>query len=224
MVSMLDNILHSSLSQFMRRVQAGEYLFRQGEPADFMVFVVSGRVQLIKEKENGRYVEGVMESGQILGEKVLVSSSSYPRSHSARAETEVLLLAVTAEELAHLEQSDTGVMAELLKGILQVVADRFDKANRLIAALRHSSEQARLIELIAYFAETAPREQGNMVVFLSVDSIHNYVDMEKPRIAKFIEDLVSAGRLTKLDTGKYQVPDLEALRGHVPELTRRLAG
>lgn len=74
------------------RVEAGEYLFLEGQKGDHLSVVVAGRVEILKDDGTGRTVPvAQLTTGMALGEMALVDGE--PRSATARmAETGTLLV------------------------------------------------------------------------------------------------------------------------------------
>ena len=219
---MIDNILHQQLTEFMRRVPKGEFLFRQGDAAETMIFIISGRVQLIGEADKGKYVESVLETGEFLGEKLLLGQERYPRAFSARMECDGMILELMPEQLKELEVNDPSVMADLLKGILQVVAVRFERSNRLIQLLRTSDPVQRLTNVILY-VESGVRSESALLepqFILTIAGIQTYLDMDKETITRGVKDLVSRGILVEHAPHTYSIPDRENLIAYPSQLAR----
>lgn len=97
-------------------VKAGSYLFHQGEPANEMYVVLSGRVEV---RRDGQVIE-VLEPGAILGEMAIVDER--PRSADAVAVVDSSVEPVDAEWFKHLIRKSPnfglhvmGVMAQRLR-------------------------------------------------------------------------------------------------------------
>ncbi len=199
-MELLNDILHSRLQRLFKRYQAGEYLFRQGEAASTMYFLINGRLQLISERPEGDAVEGVLEMGQFLGEKILLQPDPYNRAFSGMAETDMLVLELTSDDVADIEENDPGVMTDLLKTVLQVVGGRFELAGFLAQCLRPGPEVTRVVHVVRYFARVAGSDDQNRNPFnLSEEGILKYVDTDKKTVRFAIKSLVDEGILSKSD-------------------------
>lgn len=220
----LEFVKQPFLSQFLRSYAAGETLFNQGETAQTMMLIVSGRVVLLGESSGDTYVAGLLEEGQILGERVLFAKSPYQRAFSARAEIETTVLELGPDDLKAIEKQEPAVMTALLRSILKVVAVRFDRANQLVKLLRTSNTIERLVHVILYYRRCSARMTSEgPEVHLSIDSIHHYVDLERPQIEKSIEALVSKGLLVSAGKEKYLIPDEQALIAYAQKLPKKVA-
>lgn len=220
----IDFVRHPYLSQFLRSFAPGEVLFSQGETAETMLVIVSGRVVLLGEKGDANYVAGLLEEGQILGEKVLFAKAPYQRAFTARAETETTVIELSPEDLTVIEKTDPSVMTALLRCILKVVAVRFDRANHLVKLLRTSNPMERLVHVILYYRRCSAKVTSEgPEVLLSVDSIHHYVDMEPTQIAQALKNLVDKGLLVSTETDRYLVPDEQALLNQSQKVLKKMA-
>lgn len=97
-------------------VAAGSYLFRQGEPANEMYVVLSGRVEI---RRDGQVIE-TLEPGSIFGEMAIVDER--PRSADAVAAEDASVEPIDAEWFKHLIRKSPsfglhvmGVMAQRLR-------------------------------------------------------------------------------------------------------------
>lgn len=62
-----------------RRYEKDEYLFFEGDPAEWLVFVAEGRIKMIKHSESGREtILATFGPGQILGEVGVLVGDVYP--------------------------------------------------------------------------------------------------------------------------------------------------
>lgn len=220
----IDLARHPSLQKFVKSYAPGEELFAQGEAAHSMFLIVSGRVLLLGEQGEESYVAGLLEEGQILGEKVLFSKAPYLRAFTARAEIETTAIELSPKDLTAMEKEDPSVMTTLLRGILKVVAVRFDRANQLVKLLRTSNVMERLIYVILYYRRcSAKATQKGPEVMLSVDSIHHYVDLDRSKITETIQSLVDKGLMVRTKTDCYLIPDEQGLVKFSQNLVKKMA-
>jgi uncharacterized membrane protein len=112
-----------------RRLAAGAIVFSKGDPGASMYVVLSGTVQIFlpgEKKDDPRVLLKDVKTGEYFGELALFDDK--PRSASAVAAVETVLLELTREELAdHLARSRTAAMA-----ILSEMAVRLRETNALL--------------------------------------------------------------------------------------------
>jgi len=119
-------ILASRLVQ--RSFKAGQVIFNQGEPGDEMYIVAEGQVNIYLPGEASRRVSlKDLARGEYFGELGLFDDK--PRSASALATTDTLLLGLTRSMLAaYLETRPQAAMP-----ILRTMADRLRETNSLLS-------------------------------------------------------------------------------------------
>ncbi|MDP9000978.1 MAG: DUF1003 domain-containing protein [Myxococcota bacterium] len=112
-----------------KRFRASETVFAQGEQGSSMYVVQSGAVQIfLPGKEQGSAVPlKDVRTGEYFGELAIFDAK--PRSASARAIVDTVLLELTRDELAeHLSRSKTAAMT-----ILTEMAERLRETNAMVS-------------------------------------------------------------------------------------------
>lgn len=80
----------------LQKVDRGDYLFHEAEPADGFYVVHTGAINVHRVTEDGReQVIRVFYPGESLGEVVLVGDQSYPASAKASESSQVILIPTT---------------------------------------------------------------------------------------------------------------------------------
>jgi CRP-like cAMP-binding protein len=133
------------------RFQAGDTIFREGDPSLEAYLVRSGRVEILKQSAHGPFRLAVLGEGDVLGEMGLLEER--PRSATARVLADVVADAVNAAEFAHMLTDDPGTSI----GILQVLFERLRAVNaRLSEAPLPAAGSAALpgVRLVPLTAET----------------------------------------------------------------------
>ena len=106
-------------NRFLRRVPAGEWIFREGDPGDCAFVIESGRVAITYEHDGVAETIAHLGAGELFGEMALIDGR--PRSASARAATDVRLRTVTFEHLnERLAAADP-----MLRLVLKVMLSRY---------------------------------------------------------------------------------------------------
>jgi predicted acylesterase/phospholipase RssA/CRP-like cAMP-binding protein len=96
-----------------RHLDAREWLFRAGDPADACYVVVSGRLEVVLECDDGPQVVRILGPGAALGELGVLTRT--PRSASARAVRDSRLLELDAERFAAQLDHDPAFAAALAR-------------------------------------------------------------------------------------------------------------
>src|SRR5262249_32144628 len=85
----------------------GEIIARQGAPADKIFIIVNGTVSVEREEPDGRKVQlETLSDGQFFGELAIMRDT--PREATAKAESEVTLLALARDTFQRLVAGSLG--------------------------------------------------------------------------------------------------------------------
>ncbi len=98
-----------------RKLPTGEYLFREGETAEFAYILKEGSIELIKSTIEGDLVLAEIEPGILFGEMALIDGS--PRSASARATSDSLLTEVRSDTFEQYIKSKPDAAVKIMKNL-----------------------------------------------------------------------------------------------------------
>ena len=124
----LRNLNREALAELAARVRyvdlpAGEFLFKEGESAEAMYIVVSGRLEAVVSRNGGKQaVVGVMPAGTPVGEIALLLGGK--RNASVKAAEDSVLVMLTRDEFDLIVKKHK----ELRKQLLGVVLHRLRKS------------------------------------------------------------------------------------------------
>ncbi len=116
-------------------LQQGDYLFHQGDPAEALYFVVSGRVSVMLEQPSAKAIRVRSITGyNVVGEMGLYRNTA--RIASVVAEERCMILRLTREAFLTMQEKDPQVSGALHSFIVRTLADRVSFATSEIAALQ----------------------------------------------------------------------------------------
>ena len=135
----------ASLHGLIRRVrvvtlEAGQVLFRQGDPANSLYVVVEGAVVPIAEGDRRRKL-AVLERGEFFGEIGLLTGQ--PRNATIEAIVDAKLLAIDRRHVWELIDSAPSVAKSILRFLRARLVDRQIRTNLLFAAFARA-ERAKV--------------------------------------------------------------------------------
>lgn len=104
----------------LRRLRAGEWLVRQGEPGDSIFVVVSGRLEAIIESDSEERMIRVLRRADVIGEVAFITGST--RSASVRARRDADLLEIPSSGFRDLMQRHTDVGVQLMRLVARRLA------------------------------------------------------------------------------------------------------
>jgi SulP family sulfate permease len=124
------------IATYMEREELnnGAFLFRQGEPADSVVFQASGSVAITIIDEHGRPIR----LRRMVGHTVVGEMGFYrgvPRTASVIADEPTVVYRLTRTAFDRMQDEDPAAAAALHKLIIRLLSDRLEFANREISAL-----------------------------------------------------------------------------------------
>lgn len=104
----------------MRRLRAGEWLFRQGDPGRQIFLVLSGRLEAVAETPPPERVLRALARGDVIGEVAFVTGRE--RSASVRARRDADLLEISDSAFADLVRRHSDVALELMRVLARRLA------------------------------------------------------------------------------------------------------
>jgi len=114
--------------------EPNQYIFKEGDEDENFYLVLHGEIEISKRTTEGQdKVIAQLKQGEILGEGVLSGITVKPAS--AKAITNVTLLALSTSDFETLLSNDPRSGADFLLSVLQVLNDRLNRTNIKLIAL-----------------------------------------------------------------------------------------
>ncbi len=129
-----DNELEKIVPLFKKiDCPAGTVIFNEGEPGDFIGFVISGKLEVKKHTEfNKQIILAILSKGSFAGELSMISGQS--RSATVAALENSSLLILGREELNSFIQHYPDIGIKILRGIIRTISIRMRKnVERLVS-------------------------------------------------------------------------------------------
>ena len=143
----------TGLSHTAVRFEPRETIFHQGDDADSVLYVESGRIELAAVAPSGKEaICGLLGTGAFLGEEALTESATRPHTATAMVATEVLILGRTAmsQLLASQREFSEAFIAHTVNRTARLTADLADQ-------LLYSCEE-RLAHVLMVLADPDDRD------------------------------------------------------------------
>jgi CRP-like cAMP-binding protein len=133
-----------------RRHDKDDYVFFEGDPADWLVFVADGRVKMIKHSESGREtILATFGPGQIVGEVGVLVGELYPAT--AQALEPAVTLSLRRSAYVDLVRSHP----ELAWALIVELGHRLQRAHETIRSLAVEKVERRVARVLLRLANTA---------------------------------------------------------------------
>ena len=140
-----------------------ETIFWEGDPAEWLVIVVEGRVKMVKHSESGREtILATFGPGQIVGEVGVLIGDAYPASAQA-IEPSVTVSLRRAEYIDLLRTHP-----DLAWALLQELGRRLQNAHETIRSLAVEKVERRVARVLLRLASTAGERTAGGAVRITV--------------------------------------------------------
>ena len=130
-----------------REFTAGQTLFYEDDPPDAVFFIAAGAVEVFKSDSTGQKMPLlILREYGLLGEMGLLNTA--PRTATARALTEVRVLAIDSQKFDAALQSGTMAAYHLVLAFSRVLSQRLSAMDqKLMLLFNHATPDARFREL-----------------------------------------------------------------------------
>jgi CRP-like cAMP-binding protein len=206
--------------KYLREVSEHTYLFKQGETAQSMFVLIRGLIELRSQQGSHVQICGLVDSGQILGEKSVLMKTPYRRAFSAFARTSLAVLELKPSDMAEIREESPEIFSDMLTQMFLTAARRLDRSNALVHVLRSSDNVERVVRLILFFAQYNGRKvEGGIQVFLPESMVQYYIDVRSTYLEEIFGELQGKNLIVREDEEVFVVPDLKALKEHSGRLS-----
>jgi CRP/FNR family cyclic AMP-dependent transcriptional regulator len=180
------------------RFKRGQPVFRQGDAADAVFYIQTGKVQITVVSEQGKEgVIGMLDAGEFFGEGCLAGQPLHIASASATEESAIVRIEKDAMIRALRDEPSFSqlFMAYLLSRNVQIEADLVDQ-------LFNSSEKrlARILLLLAHFGKDGTLE--TVIPHINQEILAARVGTTRSRINFFMNKFRKLGFIEYGDTLK----------------------
>lgn len=117
---------------FFNKVEAGDFVFKEGEKGDYVCFVAKGALDVIKFNQYGRpVVISTLATGGSIGEMALIDKLT--RSASVRACTSSSLIVLTRKGFEMIVKLHPECGIKILKGVASLLSINLRKTSDKLA-------------------------------------------------------------------------------------------
>jgi CRP-like cAMP-binding protein len=118
-----------------RRLAAGEMLWREGDPSDFLCFILDGRIHMKKQTEfpGKEVIVGIHGKGSIIGAASFLEHSLHPLSARTLEETSILTL--DRDNFDDIVKNHPQLALDLFQGMIHSLSSRLRQAFERLASI-----------------------------------------------------------------------------------------
>jgi CRP-like cAMP-binding protein len=133
-----------------RRYEKDEYVFFEGDPAEWLILVAGGRVKMIKHSEGGREtILATFGPGQVVGEVGVLVGDTYPATAQVLEPT--VTLSLRRDEYVALVRSHP----DLSWALITELGRRLQRAHETIRSMAVEKVERRVARVLLRMANTA---------------------------------------------------------------------
>jgi len=173
------------IAEYTTTIPEGEYIFKQGDPGDFLYIIQEGMVKIIRHISGYEKDLEVLKKGDFFGELAIVMDK--PRAASAKVIKEATLLKITRENLDMIFQKRPDIALSLFKGL----SERLLKTNRQIDLLLTRDPHKRVIGglLIMSNMLSPLRSNSHIIIHSSADNLAYELNMDLEVVMGILKEL-----------------------------------
>jgi len=115
----------------LNAVEQGVTVFEEGDPGNFMLIVVEGRIAIFKGGEHGRQLLSSEMKGRIIGEMAMIDQER--RSATCIAESDCQLLILTSNNLNAMALEHPALAYHFMVSLARILSRRLRRASGMMA-------------------------------------------------------------------------------------------
>jgi CRP-like cAMP-binding protein len=146
-----------------RRFEKDEYLFFEGDPAEWLMFVAEGQIKMLKQSESGREtILATFGPGQIVGEVGVLIGDAYPAT--AQALEPAVTLSLRRDDYVDLVRSHP----DLAWALIGELGRRLQRAHETIRSLAVEKVERRVARVLLRLASASGERLENGAVRITI--------------------------------------------------------
>ncbi len=186
-----------------------EYIFMEGDRADWLCIVRAGRVKIVKHSRTGRdVVLELLGPGEVFGGVAVIERRPYPASAQAMEATEIV--SVPAQAVIELSERHPSIIKEMAL----MIGRRLRAAHDSVKSLSVDPVEARLAAALVRLAEregTKSRHGLTLPFHLTRQSLADMTGTTVETTIRIVSRWIKDGLVVD-DAGHLILKDLDALR------------
>ena len=186
----VDSVV-SAVGGMVRRYEAGEVLWHQGEVVSSLGIVLLGAVEAVAySPEGSAELVAYHEAGQVVGDVLMASHSPSPVTLLARSDASVLLLPM--EGLYPMAGEVSPALRRVQRNLLAETGEKFWQQRRRIAYLVEPRLRERVLR---YLRDEAPAAGVWFTVPLDRPGMARFLGADRSALSRVLSQLRNEGRI-----------------------------
>lgn len=214
-----EQLKGEALRRFTMEIAAGQKLFAQNDKGNTLYIIVDGSIKLVHKVAQAERTIALLGPGEIVGEKALCSNAPYRRAFTAVAESDTTVLEFDGTSLRAIASK----LPDFPIKMLEVVVQRLDKANELVAILQIPNGAERVVQYLLYYSRHFGKKVGAGTEFtINLVDACTTLNLPTTTVEEVVKEVVAEKILVPKEKG-YLLADENALLQHLPALKERIA-
>lgn len=196
-------------ARFGRPFEAGDVIFREGEPGTEAYLLEEGRIRLIKKVRGAERSLMVLKPGDLFGESALLGGAA--RWSTAIALSRGVALTLDQGTLQNLVERNPAVALRIIKQLVGRLRDAEDQ----IEIMMLTDTQSKVVNALLKLAQQSRGEGGspsNGASFaISPMELSTRVGLDVDTVKRAVQQL-REGQYLRVADERLEIPDIDALR------------
>jgi len=179
------------------RVKKGDYIFKEGDPADSLYLIHRGRVQISKDIGDADEKILVLGEGQFIGEMAIINAM--PRSANAIAVEDCELIRMDRNYF----ENSVYTNRQFAMNVIQFLSDRLRITTEAIPVLKDRQRSYRfMVEILHEMLISGRKDRSGRFCVLDLDNI---IDRFEKKFSMSTDGIISViDRLSKMGKIKFK--------------------
>jgi CRP-like cAMP-binding protein len=194
------NFIEQAFNPIRIELNKGEVLFKEGEDNDFVFFIESGSIKVLK----GKWVIGITQALEFVGiTSCLSETSTY--TFSSKAVEKSVVLKISKNDFKNMLLCNSF----FCKQIIEILCERIKLTDLKTRTFIEQTSQHRLInELI----NNSKSIENSLKTFLGVEDLSELTGISKRAVKKMLNDLSKQNLIIQSDKDEIELLDQIKLR------------
>lgn len=197
-----------------RTFKKGEVVFSQGEKANKLYIVCTGKIKIFKNLMEGKeQILYILSGGDFIGAFNLLKEDQFDFSAVALETTEISMLEKSAFDKVMISNP------EITLKIFEKAYERIIKAESLVERLSSSNPDAKVIGLLLDLASDfgTPTGDGGMILELTIsrEEMGSYAGIARETMSRKLQMFDEMGLIKLMGTKKILIKDMSQLKSMI---------
>ena len=197
-----------------RTFKKGEVVFSQGEKANKLYIVCTGKIKIFKNLMEGKeQILYILSGGDFIGAFNLLKEDQFDFSAVALETTEISMLEKSAFDKVMISNP------EITLKIFEKAYERIIKAESLVERLSSSNPDAKVIGLLLDLASDfgTPTGDGGMILELTIsrEEMGSYAGIARENMSRKLQMFDEMGLIKLMRTKKILIKDMSQLKSMI---------